>query len=337
MDNFKEILIQYNITKDWVNLSWEHLEQLKKYYEYLYFQKHVSPHTIRGYLSDLTHFFLYLQKKNLFYKNVQISDIRNYFLERSGIDLKKNRTEKKIKSTTQKRNISSIKSFYRYLQKYNLIEENPVVIQIPKTPKILPESLKYYELQKLFDFFDSKLNTETDFLKKILLIRDKCIIEMLYSTGMRISELVSLTLSDVMIHNDKITLKEEIKVKGKRKKERYVYLGSYAIKALEDYLAVRGALNPVNNSLFVNQHGKAITDRGIRERLKLYQYLVDISNLYPHKFRHSFATDLLNEGLDIRSLQELLGHSSLSTTQIYTHVSKAKMKELYRKTHPFGK
>lgn len=337
MDDFKEILIKYNITRDWLNLTPDHLEQLKKYYEYLYFQKNVSRHTIRGYLSDLTHFFLYLQKNNIFYKNVRISDVRNYFLEISGIDLQKNYTEKKIKATTQKRNISSIKNYYRFLQKYNLIEENPVAIQIPKTPKILPESFKYYEFQKLFDFFESKLNNEIDTLKTVLLIRDKCIIEMLYSTGMRISELISLTINDVMIYNDKSYLKEEIKVKGKRNKERYVYLGSFAIKALKDYLSVREKLNPVDNSLFINKNGKAITDRGIRDRLKFYQYLVDVSNMYPHKFRHSFATDLLNEGLDIRSLQEMLGHSSLSTTQIYTHVSKAKIKELYRNTHPFGK
>lgn len=337
MDNFKEILTTFNITRDWQNLTFEHLKLLKQYYEYLCFQKNASKHTIRAYLSDLTRFFIYLQNNHISFKNVQITDIRNYFLKRSGIDLKKNLTEKKICSTTQKRNISSIKSFYRYLQKLNIIEENPVVIHLPKTPKKLPESFKYYEFQKLFDYFESNLRKEIDLTKRILLIRDRCIIEMLYSTGMRISELTRLRLDDVIINMDKPSLKEEIKVKGKRNKERYVYLGSYAMIALKEYLSVRDQFYPIDDSLFLNKSGRAITDRGIRDRLKLYQYLIQISNMYPHKFRHSFATDLLNEGLDIRSLQEMLGHSSLSTTQIYTHVSKAKIKELYRKTHPFGK
>ncbi|GIX41381.1 MAG: tyrosine recombinase XerC [Leptospiraceae bacterium] len=336
MDSIENLFKEYQITKKWKELNKEHQNLIQSYYEYLTFQKKASKHTIRGYLSDLVEFLLFLETEDLYYKKVQTIDIRNYFLKISGINLEKNHSLKKIHTSTQKRKISSIRTFYKFLQKQNIIENNPVQIKFPKTTKQLPEAFKYHEINKLFDLFHDLLNQEKEQFKKALLYRDQCIVEILYSSGMRISELLSLKIHDVIYNNPEI-LKEEIKIIGKRNKERYVYLGSYAINALKKYLFYRPFLNPKTNFLFINKDGNPLTDRGVRDRLKMYQYLSDISRTYPHKFRHSFATDLLNEGLDIRILQEMLGHATLSTTQIYTHVSKAKLKELYRQTHPFGK
>lgn len=337
MDKFKDLLKELQITQKWQELNEEHLKQLKLYYDYLNIQKNASKHTIRGYLSDLIEFFLFLQKEILNYKEISIQDIRNYFLKITGINLEKNHSQKKIKTTTQKRKISSIRNFYKYLQKNNFIENNPVQIKFPKTSKTLPESFKYYEINKLFDFFENILKQKENSEQIVFIYRDHCIIEMLYSSGMRISELLSLKVNDVLHNNNPELIKEELKIKGKRNKERYVYLGSFAIESLKKYLNYRDLLKPKTDFLFVNKNGLALTDRGVRNRLKTYQYLLDLSRTYPHKFRHSFATDLLNEGLDIRTLQEMLGHASLSTTQIYTHVSKAKLKELYRHSHPFAK
>lgn len=123
---------------------------------------------------------------------------------------------------------------------------------------------------------------------------------------MRIAELLNLKTQDIFYNGDPNTIKEELKILGKRNKERYVYLGTYAIASLKNYLFYRDYLKPQTDFLFINKNGKRLTDRGVRDRLKVYQYLADISRTYPHKFRHSFATDLLNEGLDIRTLQEML-------------------------------
>ncbi len=336
MENLDSVFSQLQINQQWKLLNPSHLKEIKSFYEHLSLQKK-SNHTIRSYLSDLVEFFLFLQQEEIDYRKVNVQDIRNYFLKISGINLEKNQSKKKVKSTTQKRKISSIRNFYKYLQKFQQIENNPVQIKFPKTPKQLPEAFRYYEVQKLIEFFEKSLLKEEDSKKKALLYRDQCIVEMLYSSGMRIAELLNLKTQDIFYNGDPNTIKEELKILGKRNKERYVYLGTYAIASLKNYLFYRDYLKPQTDFLFINKNGKRLTDRGVRDRLKVYQYLADISRTYPHKFRHSFATDLLNEGLDIRTLQEMLGHSNLSTTQIYTHVSKAKLKELYLQHHPYAK
>ncbi len=341
MEDFINILSALYVKNLWKNLNQKHLEILKQFYEYLAIQKNASKHTIRCYLSDVIDFFLFLQKEDILFNNVSTQDVRNYFLNISGVNLDKNQVQKKIKPTTQKRKISSIRTFYHFLLKQDIVQNNPVRISLPRLPRLLPENFKNYELQKLFDFFETQIKTEKENIFKLaLLYRDRCIVEILYSSGMRISELLSLHIQDVVINNNKNSdpiFKEELKIKGKRNKERYVYLGSYAIQSLKDYFLYRHYLKPDTTFLFINRTGKPLSDRGVRDRLKIYQYLLKIFKIHPHKFRHSFATDLLNEGLDIRIVQELLGHSHISTTQIYTHLSKSKIKELYRNFHPYGK
>ncbi|MFN3246133.1 MAG: tyrosine recombinase XerC, partial [Leptonema sp. (in: bacteria)] len=328
MENLDSVFSQLQINQQWKLLNPSHLKEIKSFYEHLSLQKK-SNHTIRSYLSDLVEFFLFLQQEEIDYRKVNVQDIRNYFLKISGINLEKNQSKKKVKSTTQKRKISSIRNFYKYLQKFQQIENNPVQIKFPKTPKQLPEAFRYYEVQKLIEFFEKSLLKEEDSKKKALLYRDQCIVEMLYSSGMRIAELLNLKTQDIFYNGDPNTIKEELKILGKRNKERYVYLGTYAIASLKNYLFYRDYLKPQTDFLFINKNGKRLTDRGVRDRLKVYQYLADISRTYPHKFRHSFATHLLEGGADLRSVQEMLGHTSLSTTQIYTHLTIDRLMDIY--------
>lgn len=336
---FIEILDKHYITKKARKLYGEYIDFFIKFYNYLSIEKNSSEHTIRAYLNDLTEFFLFLIKNQISPLQVKTEDIRKYFLEISGIQLNQKKSERNLSIPTQRRKITSIKRFYFYLVKNQYIEKVPVLILMPKFKKKLPENFKYYELNQIFDFFEKSLEKEKDQFKKALLYRDKALIELLYSTGARISEIISLQKDQIVLNSnqDQIQIKEEIKIKGKNKKERFVFIGSYAKKALEDYLKNRNFLLPKSENLFLNSKGEALTDRGVRDRLKFYQNLISISKMYPHKFRHTFATDLLTEGLDIRIIQEFLGHSNLHTTQIYTHLSKAKLKEQYRKSHPLGK
>ncbi|MFN3604888.1 MAG: tyrosine-type recombinase/integrase [Leptonema sp. (in: bacteria)] len=335
MDHFNKIIKNLYITQEAKKLDGEYRDYFIKFYNYLAIEKRASLHTIRAYLSDLTNFFIFLKKNCISVLEVQTETIRKYLLEIIGRPLNSTNYQKNFSIATQKRKITAIKRFYYYLVKNESLEKNPVLISMPKFSKKLPENFKYYELNQIYDFFEKNIDLQNDVFKKTLLLRDKAIIETLYSTGARISEIIHIKLNDI-IHNDG-NLKEEIIISGKNKKERFIFFGSYAIEALKRYLSYRENLLPKCDYVFINYKGEKLTDRGVRDRFQLYQTLLTISKIHPHKFRHSFATDLLTEGLDIRIVQEFLGHSNLKTTQIYTHISKAKLKEQYRQFHPFAK
>lgn len=283
-----------------------------KFLDYLQNIKKYSDNTIINYEIDIDMYekFLKINNKkinNIFYKDVLdfISYIKNNH-----------------KSTSINRCLSTLRSYYNYLLKENIVKSNPFkLVNGMKKEKKLPEYFKYDEYVDLVNSID--LNTN-------LGIRNRCIFEVLLCTGCRCNELVNIKLSDIDLSN------REIKVLGKGNKERIVYLGSYAIDSLKQYLSIRNELTKRdNNYLFVNHLGNKLTTRGIRDIIDkiLFKSSLDLK-ITPHTFRHSFATMLLNEGCDLKSVQELLGHASLSTTSIYTHVSNEELKRVYLHTNP---
>ncbi len=289
------------------------MEYLNDFLVYLNKERKYSSNTILNYNIDLEKYFEYLKIKNINYKTVQYKDILDYlaFLK---LDLK---------STSINRNISSIRSFYNYLLKRNIVKSNDFrLVHSMKKEKKLPEFFKYNEY---INFIES-IDTTTD-----LGIRNKCIFEVLLSTGCRANELVNIKLTDIDINN------REIRVWGKGSKERIVYLGSYAKDSLNEYLNIRNnILNKKSNDyLFLNHLGNQLTTRGVRDILDKILLKSSINlKITPHTFRHSFATMLLNEGCDLKSVQEILGHTSLSTTSIYTHVTNEELKRVYLHTNP---
>ncbi|MFQ3548664.1 MAG: tyrosine recombinase, partial [Armatimonadota bacterium] len=221
--------------------------------------------------------------------------------------------------------LASIRSYYKYLLMRNLIDKDPTEgIRAPKQDKTLPKVLRQDAVEALLNCPD---------LTTTLGIRDKAIIELLYSTGMRISELLSLKISDVQ-NND------EIRVIGKRNKERITIIGSMARSSLNDYLLKSRPLltrksKVYTDALFISQKGTPMVDTTVRRLLDKYMIIVsDSLKISPHTIRHSFATHLLDNGADLRTVQEMLGHESISTTQIYTHISTDRLKEVYDRTHP---
>lgn len=285
--------------------------------EYITFQKHYSADTIVSYTEDLDAFENYLMSINIMnIKQVDYNIIRGYLMILH---------DKKYAKKTISRHISTLKSFFKYLLGEHLIENNPMtLITTPKLDKKLPQVLYYEELEKLLSIPNG------DDVKSL---RDSLILELLYSTGIRVSELVNIKINDI----DKY--KMQINIFGKGSKERIVIYGKICERKLENYLQKRHELDKKNSEyLFLNNHGSVLTTRGIR-------YIVDQIikkgelqfHISPHVLRHTFATHMLNEGADLKSVQELLGHENLSTTQIYTHVSNERLRNVYLHSHPRAK
>ncbi|EQA43735.1 putative tyrosine recombinase XerC [Leptospira broomii serovar Hurstbridge str. 5399] len=290
----------------------------RRFHEYLRVEKNYSQNTLNAYLLDLKSFFEFSEREQIDIYQLEAVYVRSYFAylsKNQGLDRK-----------TQSRKLSSLRTFYKVLQKDGLVPSNPILsVHFPKTRKQVPKNFRIEETEEILEYEDGKAS-------EILNLRDKAIIEVLYSTGLRVFELVDASLTQLSRDN---TI---LKVLGKRRKERFAYLGKEAIESLTAYLEVRPRFRPQCDEIFLNQKGKKLTTRGVRyilnERRKRMGWDKPIT---PHKFRHTFATDLLDAGADIRAVQELLGHSSLSTTQVYLSVSKEKIKEVYRKAHPHAK
>jgi len=234
--------------------------------------------------------------------------------------------EKQYSKATIARKLATLRSFYKFLVKRNQISSNPVtVVRTPKQDKKLPRFLEYEEVKKLL---------ETPPVDTWLGARDRAILETLYSTGIRVSELVALNMDDIDF------LGEVVHIRGKGKKERITPIGSSALQVIQHYMEFRNkrAQNNTNfdsKVLFVNKHGKRLSSRSVRRKMDKYLKMAGLDPLIsPHTLRHSFATHMLNNGADLRSVQELLGHQSLSTTQIYTHLTTRKLKEVYEGAHP---
>lgn len=268
---------------------------------YLQKEKNYSSHTLRAYKRDLEVFFDFLREEKRFEVDHNVITFFIGFLLKYGIDPR-----------TVARKLSSIKSFFRYLKKIGFITENPAkAIKTPKIKKHLPGFLPYSQIKKSLEINDP---------------RDRAIMETLYSCGLRAGELVGLNVSDVDFSRD------EVKVKGKGNKQRIVPLGRIAKNAILQYLRARES---ATSQLFLNYRGGRLTTRSLQRIVR--KYLIKIARAAgtnPHILRHSFATHLLENGADLRAVQELLGHSSLSTVQIYTHLTTKRLKEVYLKKHP---
>lgn len=287
---------------------------IEKFIKYLKEQKNYSKYTIINYEEDLIFLSKYLEKEGISYLDVDYSAIRLYFNYLDSFNYSKNTIAKKI---------TSARSFYKYLARNNKIKSNPFSLcSLPKKDKLLPKFLYYNELEEMFSSCDDSN----------LGIRNRCILELLYATGMRVGELVNIKLND-------IDLKEKyIKILGKGNKERIVYFGDYAKEYLEKYIyEVRDNLlkNKKSDYLFINNSGTNLSSRGVELIIKNIIKETSIkSNITPHVLRHTFATHLLNEGCDILSVQELLGHESLRATQIYTHITNEGLRNIYNISHP---
>lgn len=282
---------------------------------YLEKEKNYSINTVNSYRKDLNQFLKYLSTKKI----TKIDDINYKFLRTYLVYL----NDKKYSNRSIARMISSLKSFYKYLIKKGIVKSNPMnLIKTPRLEKTLPKFLYYDEIESILSIPDK--NTP-------LGIRDALILEMLYSTGIRVSELINIKLKDILFDDRKIL------ILGKGNKERYVLYGTKMEKLLNDYLNnCRNKLVKNNHDyLIVNTFGNNITDRGVRKIIDSVLKKGAISyHISPHTLRHTFATHMLDSGADIRIVQELLGHESLSTTSIYTHVSNDKIRNVYYSTHP---
>lgn len=292
--------------------------------EYLEAERNAAENTREAYRRDLEQWLAFLEAEQLGESDVTGDDIYAF------LGALRNRTEP-LERRTQARKLSSIKSYYRFLEQRKLIERNPAKsLKAARYKRLLPRPLRPLELESLLE---SGADEE-----RFISARDRALWETIYSSGMRISEALSLTMPQFM--DDQIP--DEIKVRGKGSKDRVVYLGAAARQALIDYLPFRAdilyRLRKSSDSLFLNFKGTALTRRGAHYLLKKSVRALGLDHrITPHSLRHSFATDLLNAGADIRHVQEMLGHASVSTTQNYTQVAKERLFETYRKAHPHGR
>ncbi|MDD5979837.1 MAG: tyrosine recombinase [bacterium] len=290
----------------------------KNFLDFLDSQKNYSHLTIENYKEDLNFFENYLKKEQIDFKDIIYSDIKGFY----------NYLEtKKYSKNTIARHISALRSFYKYLAFNKIIKSNPFSLAtLPKKDKLLPKFLYYNELEEMFNVIPDKTPLDK---------RNRCILELLYATGVRVSELVNIKLDDINFSD------MSIKVLGKGNKERIVYYGSYASFYLEEYLNNSRNLllkDKTSDYLLINSKGFNMTTRSIELIIKDIITKTSIkSNITPHTIRHTFATHLLNEGCDILSVQELLGHESLKATQIYTHITNDELKNIYLNCHPRNK
>ena len=282
-------------------------------------ERNFSLHTIKAYKNDLNRFNYFLnntlRRKKL--AKINRNDIRKFLAEEY---------DNGYSSKTVARRLATIKSYFKYLVKTELIQENiSIHINSPKVPKKLPNFVDK-------NLIDTLMKTPS--LDTHIGIRDRAVLELFYSTGMRLSELVNMNIGDFEIN------KKLIRVIGKGNKERMIPYGRTAESAIKNYLKIRNlSLKPAfaKKPLFVNNSEKRISKRTIQRRMNNYIKLVaDGKRIGPHLLRHTFATHLLDNGADIRAVKDLLGHSSLSSTQIYTHVSIEKLKKDYTQAHPHG-
>ena len=282
--------------------------------QYCLFEKGLTDQTVSSYQNDLDVYLSFLQDKNVFLVKDITSDHIKEFLKIRGDS---------ESTSTVAHNLTVIKNFHKYLIKENIVKEDvSLFISRPKLQKRLPRALTVEEVDLLLDI---TLNTPFDY-------RNKAMLELMYGAGLRVSELVSLTLNQIDLENGLI------RIMGKGRKEREIPIGEYGVYYLKLYLEHRGMLiknHRTEDALFLNNHGKQITRQGFFKILK--QLLLDKGlnpDVSPHTLRHSFATHLLGHGADLRSIQEMLGHSDISTTKIYTHVSDEKVEADYKKYHP---
>lgn len=288
------------------NLLLKYVEDLEK--------KHVSKNTLDAYVRDISRFNDFIKERKEEITEIEIVSVMAYVqhLQKEG---------KAVSSIV--RNIVSLRNFYKYLMRKGIINENPVVnYEIPKIKHNIPKTLTIEEVDKLLSAPNANINKG---------IRDKAMLEVVYATGMKVTELLNLTIYDI---NLKLSY---IKCKGSKDQERIIPIGSFAVRCLEEYLKIRPQINGYNlDLLFLNLKGVQMTRQGFWKIIKYYADEADIDKaINAFTLRHSFAVHLLQNGADIKSVQELLGHKDLSATQIYSNISrKNKIAEVYKKSHP---
>jgi integrase/recombinase XerC len=304
---------------------------VRQFLDYLKLEKHFSDYTVKSYGADLIQFSQFLNaeiggrapapgadidERQIKCDTLTIREFLNYLYGQNY-----------TKSTTA-RKLATLRSFYKFLVRRGSVSVNPLsTIRTPKQEKRLPKCLDLEQVQKLLE-----APGDADLLSA----RDKAMLEVLYSSGIRVSELVELEMSDLDLQEG------VLRVRGKGRKDRLTPIGSQAIKALQRYFELRSVdarcQGPDSHRVFLNKHGESLSTRSVRRKLDKYLLSAGLDpGISPHTLRHSFATHLLNNGADLRSVQELLGHQSLSTTQIYTHLTTQRMKDVYDSAHPRAK
>ena len=283
---------------------------IDKFINYLKVEKNAAINTIKNYAIDLDSFALYLGGKD-------ISEVDHLSLRRFLAEMR----SKSYSKRTIARKLASLRSLFRFLYREGYIKSNPITaISSPKLDKKLPKFLDVEKVTMLI--LKPDITTDAG-------LRDRAILETLYSTGIRVSELVGLDSSDIDF------ISGVIKVLGKGSKERVVPIGDEALRAVRKYNDKKSKIDKARDAVFLNNRGGRLTDRSVRRMLDKYIKQCAIEEkISPHSLRHSFATHLLDRGADLRSVQELLGHMNLSTTQIYTHVTMDRLKTVYDKAHP---
>lgn len=300
-DNFRQYIDDFN----------SYLEKERRY----------SIHTCVAYIHDLHRFNDFLMEY------AGTSDISAESIDKQAIrHFLGKEFEERFSSKTVGRRLASIKSFFKYLIKAEVLNNNPALyVKTPKTSKPLPNFIDEKMIDELMNA--PPRNTITG-------LRDRAILELFYSTGIRLSELININFRNIDFNNNLI------RVVGKGNKERLIPFGNRAMKAIENYLEKSGRslkTADIDTPLFVNSKGERISQRTVQRSVNMYLRLVaEGEHLGPHTLRHSFATHLLDRGADLRAVKDLLGHSSLSSTQIYTHVQPERMKKIYKKAHPHG-
>lgn len=288
---------------------------MEDFLDYISKQKKYSDYTETNYELDLRDYEEYISNQKINYKNISYKDITEY--------TKNLKEVKKLNSISINRHLSTLRSFYNYLIRKEIINSNPFkLIKGPKKPTKLPNYMKYSEFEDMINSCD---NTP-------LGIRNKAILELFLATGARIGELINLKIKDIDFTN------KEIKVLGKGNKERICYFNEHAHDSLKEYIInSRDILlkNKKSDFLLINHLGNKLTDRGVRTIIdNIIKNCSIKTKVTPHTFRHTFATLLLNEGCELKTVQELLGHVNLSTTSIYTHITNDRIKDIYLHTHP---
>ena len=290
--------------------------EIRDFLDYLTYERNVSVNTIAAYRDDLESFvgflcneYLTMARDQIDLRRVDHLAIRSYLAHLA---------RKKLSRASIARHLSALRSFFKYLMREGEVDANPArAVATPRREKHLPSVLQTSEIASLFEIPD---------LSSPLGIRDRAWLELLYASGLRISELVGIDIDDIELRA------RLVKVRGKGSKERIVPFGTKAEEAIRAYLEVRSA---DEDALFVNYRGQRITVRSVRRLFSRYVREASLrAGISPHTLRHSFATHLLNAGADLRAIQELLGHASLSTTQKYTHLADWQLIEVYKKAHP---
>lgn len=290
-------------------------DYINDFIDYLLIDKKYSNNTISSYEKDINKFFVFLKDKKL--NEINYNDVNNYL---------KYLYKEKINDRSIAHNISSLRSFYKYLLIEKIVKESPLeLVELPKLSKKLPKVLNEEDITKILNL---RLHDHYSY-------RNKAIIEIMYATGLRVSEVINIKMSDLDINN------AIVRTIGKGSKERIIPLGDYALEAIKMYIneyRSKFIKKSYSEYLFLNSRGSKLTRQALFKILKKIAKETNVNKDFsPHTLRHSFASHLLSYGADLRSIQELLGHSDISTTQIYTHLSNKKLKENYDNFHPHSK